>query len=617
MSKGGGSTSTTGLPGRTRDHRWVPWLAVVALSLVALWLVWLAAPSERHTRQIQTLRDAVASVQPEGAAPAEEASVTLPFQWDAAHAGRSGTARLAIALPPLDADVPHALYLPRVGNQGVVRDAFGRVLAQWGRPGDPATDSSRLPRLVHLPRDAVQAGRVVFDLSIQPARSGGLGLVHVGPAEQVVRLYDRHYQWRVYGSLVLVANLLLLTVFSLGVWWFRKDPLAVDLGWGGLFGALAYAARIIEAPPLPWPWWGAVVSGAIVVHMMFIWRVWVMVFDAPTRWVQARWFYGVMLVWLLLTALAYYLGRPVLWVGVLLTTYVLSGSSFVWVLRQIHRQDSPHKSAHVALHLLVLALLTWDLVAGRMYGDGVGSLQVAPLATLIVTGVFAFVLIHRASHPPPPAQVANAALESGRQLERQRIMRDLHDGVGGNLVGLRQMLVHQDVSRTELIEQMDSVIDEMRMTIDALQPSHDDLSTILATLRYRLQPRLDAAGIRVVWSLPELTSELLMPPEHIFHVQKIVMEALTNVQKHSGARHVWVQLAVPSAFVQQGHAVITIEDDGRGLGTADAGRGGVGLQSMQARADAIGADLSIGPSFRGGTLVRLTVRWQPSPAATA
>ena len=108
-----------------------------------------------------------------------------------------------------------------------------------------------------------------------------------------------------------------------------------------------------------------------------------------------------------------------------------------------------------------------------------------------------------------------------------------------------------------------------------------------------------------------------MPPEHIFHVQKIVMEALTNVQKHSGARHVWLQLEVPSTFVQQGLAVITIEDDGCGLGSARDRQGGVGLQSMQARAQAIGADLTIAPSFRGGTLVRLTVRWQPSPAAVA
>ena len=107
-----------------------------------------------------------------------------------------------------------------------------------------------------------------------------------------------------------------------------------------------------------------------------------------------------------------------------------------------------------------------------------------------------------------------------------------------------------------------------------------------------------------------------MPPEHIFHVQKIVMEALTNVQKHSGARHVWVQLEVPSTFVKQGHAVITIEDDGCGLGATYNIRGGMGLQNMRARAQSIGAELTIGSSFRGGMLVRITVQWQPGREAT-
>ena len=610
-----GSGGTPMRAARNNDPGWLQWVAVLALILLVLCLVWLVTPSARHAPHIQTLREATASLQPEGAT-AEEKTLRLPFQWDSVHPGQSGTVRLTLHLPVLDADVPHALYLPRVGNQGVVSDTLGKVLARWGRFGDATTDSSRLPRLVYLSHEAVQARQAVIDLSIQPARSGGLGQVHVGPAEQVVHLFERHYYWRVYGSLVLAANLLLLSIFSLGVWWFRRDPLAVDLGWGGLFGTLAYLARVMETPPLPWPWWGAVVSGAIVLHLMFIWRVWVTVFDANTRWTQPRWFYGVMVVWLLLTGLAFYLGQSAIWSGVLLTTYVLSGSSFVWVLRQICRRNSPHKLAHLALHLLLIALLTWDLVAGRIYGDGVGSLQLAPLATLIVIGVFAFLLIHRFSHPPHPTISTLTALEDGRQLERQRIMRDLHDGVGGNLVGLRQMLVHADVSRTELIQQMDSVLDEMRMTIDALQPSHDDLITILATLRYRLQPRLDAAGIRVVWSLPEVTPELLMPPEHIFHVQKIVMEALTNVQKHSGARHVWVQLEVPSTFVKQGHAVITIEDDGCGLGATYNIRVGMGLQNMRARAQSIGAELTIGSSFRGGMLVRITVQWQPGREAT-
>ncbi len=48
---------------------------------------------------------------------------------------------------------------------------------------------------------------------------------------------------------------------------------------------------------------------------------------------------------------------------------------------------------------------------------------------------------------------------------------------------------------------MKLALDEMRMAVDSLQPAQDDLSTLLATLRYRLQPRLDAAGIELVWNV--------------------------------------------------------------------------------------------------------------------
>ena len=55
---------------------------------------------------------------------------------------------------------------------------------------------------------------------------------------------------------------------------------------------------------------------------------------------------------------------------------------------------------------------------------------------------------------------------------------------------------------------------------------------------------------------------------------------------------------------------LSVEDDGRGLpddGGATAPAGGQGLSSMQARAQAIGAELNVGPGAHGGTLVRLAL----------
>ena len=60
----------------------------------------------------------------------------------------------------------------------------------------------------------------------------------------------------------------------------------------------------------------------------------------------------------------------------------------------------------------------------------------------------------------------------------------------------------------------------MRMAVDAWQPAHDDLVTVLATLRYRLQPRLQAAGIEVVWDVPELPALRQLAPHEVLQVQR-------------------------------------------------------------------------------------------------
>ena len=82
--------------------------------------------------------------------------------------------------------------------------------------------------------------------------------------------------------------------------------------------------------------------------------------------------------------------------------------------------------------------------------------------------------------------------------ERQRIMRKIHDGVGSQLVGLLNMVVRPGADSALLQQHVQQALDEMRMAVDSLQPVHGDLVTVLATLRYRLQPRLDAAGIALV-----------------------------------------------------------------------------------------------------------------------
>jgi signal transduction histidine kinase len=137
---------------------------------------------------------------------------------------------------------------------------------------------------------------------------------------------------------------------------------------------------------------------------------------------------------------------------------------------------------------------------------------------------------------------------------------------------------------------------------------HDDLLTVLATLRYRLQARLEAAGIAVVWDVAELPVLPQLSPQAVLQVQRILLEAFTNVLKHARASRVtvtvrWLDGTAPMVLLR-------ISDNGVGLaaplpGHTAARRPGHGVGNMLARAATLGAVLRLETAQGGGCCVAL------------
>ncbi len=194
--------------------------------------------------------------------------------------------------------------------------------------------------------------------------------------------------------------------------------------------------------------------------------------------------------------------------------------------------------------------------------------------------------------------------------ERARIMRDFHDGVGGHLVGLLGA-AKRDALDAKQIEAMvgDALID-FRLAIDSLTPEETDLITALAGLRFRLTPRLEAAGLASSWSLEELPTDVSYSRETVFNIQRIVMEALTNVLKHAHAKHVAVRVTANDVMQV---VLVEVIDDGIGFeffpnipANQSFGRG---VSNILQRARAIGANVRWHYSLHGvsGTQVQLEV----------
>lgn len=190
-------------------------------------------------------------------------------------------------------------------------------------------------------------------------------------------------------------------------------------------------------------------------------------------------------------------------------------------------------------------------------------------------------------------QLARERLVRAREEERLRLRRDLHDGVGPALVGIRLQLRALRRSLGDVLDpvlgDVDSTAVEVRSLVDGLRPPILDQGLALAVrdeaARFNgdLTVQVEAEEIEGLSAAVEVAA------------YRIVAEALTNAARHSGASTCVITVR------QDGDLVVEIVDDGRGV-AADA-RPGVGLDSMRERCAELGGSCTVGPARPHGTRV--------------
>ncbi|HEY4082975.1 MAG TPA: ATP-binding protein [Burkholderiaceae bacterium] len=171
--------------------------------------------------------------------------------------------------------------------------------------------------------------------------------------------------------------------------------------------------------------------------------------------------------------------------------------------------------------------------------------------------------------------------------ERQRLMQDMHDGLGSSLLSAMVAVEHGVMAQGAVVDVLRECVDDLRLVIDSLEPVAHDLVALLATMRYRLGKRLQAGGLVLEWDVQDLPMlEWLEAPDAL-HVLRVMQEALSNVLKHAQARRVRLVTRHHGRYVE-----IRVEDDGRGFDTSNAHRGR-GLLSQQQRVRHLGGSLDI------------------------
>jgi signal transduction histidine kinase len=381
---------------------------------------------------------------------------------------------------------------------------------------------------------------------------------------------------------------------------------------------------------VPWPLWGAVVAVCYAVHIGLIARFVLLVLDRNPPWL-VRSIYVALGLSVTLACASFALALPKLWTAGLV---VLQAISIVCLPYVVHGAlVARRRIAGVLMAAGTLAILAGahDLLLVRMGLFGGAYYTLTPHAMFFFVMILAGLVVERYSRTVADYSALNAnlaarvaereeqlrgAFETVRQqreqqavlLERQRIMREIHDGVGSQLVGLLNVVTQATPDRSVVEEHVKLALDEMRMAVDSLQPTQDDLSTVLATLRYRLQPRLDAARIELVWDVDVIPPVAPFAAQAALQLQRILLEAFTNVLKHAAATRIVMQV---SWHGEQTPPLVRIvlTDNGRGLPAAPVADrpAGHGIANMRSRALAIGARLHIetADAPAGGTRVLL------------
>jgi len=195
--------------------------------------------------------------------------------------------------------------------------------------------------------------------------------------------------------------------------------------------------------------------------------------------------------------------------------------------------------------------------------------------------------------------------------ERDRLRRDLHDGLGPSLSGvglglqaLDTALADRDESTAaELLARVraeaGTAVIEVRRILDDLQPSALDEARLPVALR-RLATSV-AAGVPVDVDVADVPA---LPLGVEIAAYRIAQEALTNVARHAAASRAQLSLAAADGTLR-----VAVSDDGRGF-TRDGE--GVGMGSMRHRAEAVNGSLQVTTGGRGTTVVAtLPIAAQP------
>lgn len=519
-----------------------------------------------------------------------------------------------------------ALYIARNYNGGNFY-LNGMRVAGLKPAGEADYIRWRRPAMIELPYAFLTKGE--NELLMQSSfRGGNSGMTpwFVGQTEDLQGRFESSFFVAHTIPRMVMAYCIVGGLFMLWFWWKRRDEVLYGLiGMGSLFWVFRMQSFVFESGALEWRstirfflYMGT--AGFMVCALLVILRM----SQLRMSWLEKSTIsYALIGPFVYLFAkqpAEFFLDR--FWLAGLLV--ILCGA-VIMLNGQVWRKRTGELLgvALVVNMAMVMAINDWLIQTGLLPFDiPTVSHFVAPMLLTVIFGVIISRFIellntnetlNRELIDRLAAREAELNLQYKEQNqieqrrvtleERARIMQDMHDGLGSQLLSSLVMVERSEVSKTEVIGILRDALDDLRLAIDAFSPEGAELLPALGNLRFRMQGRFKAAHVPLTWTMVNVPDTFSLPATATLPILRVLQESLTNILKHSHATEarVYVTPRTPPLAL-----VIEIYDNGKGFDTRLTPTRGRGLTNLHKRANRIGGQLDVDSSSRG-THITLTV----------
>jgi signal transduction histidine kinase len=614
-------------------HGW----AAALLALLLLVLAW----STRASAPPGAVAIQQAQVRMLNAPVAQDLTVSLPHIWDNARRDWSGRALYTLSLPASIGTGERAadglaVLLPRVSARFRLMLNGHELLSESWRQGAGYVDTGNRSHFVVLPAALLaaepSANRLQIEIQGEALRTSGLGPVWIGPRDALQHRQHELQIWQVNLTWMVAACAFMLGLLALLIWRHSAEALFGLLA-GGL---LTLTVRLILSAPLfiPGPFWAwdYLHKLSFTWYCGFTYLFMAQLFLFGQRQVRrvVTWMMAAAPLWMLLVVAVgdYRLYRW--WTGLIVAICVYA---LVKVLGRVRWGMDANQRLMVVVSTATLITGVRDFLVVQMGLPGDVDIRWMTPGSMVLMFTMGWVLVRRTNQAFDETRRFNAELartvdereeelqtalkrlqvaQTQRVLEaeRRRLTRDMHDGLGSQLVHALNLVRHGDrpVDPAVVASMLSHALDELRLTLDSLEPVEGDLPAVLGTLRQRIEPALEAAGIELDWQVQSVPPVAGLEAQGVMHLFRCLQEVFANVVKHAHSDRVTVR-----TWVQDGRVCLSVSDNGVGLGARAAclPPGGRGLRNIQLRTQEMGAEVRFDDAKPGTCVSFLLQAGQP------